>query len=360
MIRYQGSRLVRAGFIGVVLLVLVIAVGLQPQSLANWASTIRYRAVFSEGGGLAAGADVKVAGVKVGSVTGVSLYRGAALVSFTVDSAVTLGAQTTAHIRTGTLLGQRIMTLESSGSGTLRPMAVIPQERTGSPYSLTEAVSDLTSNTEGTDISSLNQSLDTLSGTIDQIAPQLGPTFDGLTRLSASLNSRNETVGELLQHAGAVTGILAQRSQQINTLLLDGNDLLAVLVDRRRAIVDLLDATSAVAKQLSGLVADNEKQLAPTLEKLNSVTAVLEKDRDLIAQALPGLAKYQTTNGETVANGPNYNALVANLDLAEILQPFFDYAFGFRRGTNAGRPPDNAGPRSEFPAPYNNIPPGPH
>lgn len=360
MIKYRGGRLIRAGFIGVVLLVLVIAVGLQPQRLANWAYTIRYQALFAEGGGVAAGADVKIAGVKVGSVTAVSLHRGAALVDFTVDSAVSLGSQTTAHIRTGTLLGQRIMTLESSGTATLHPLDVIPLERTSSPYSLTEAVSNLTSNTAGTDISSLNQSLDTLSGTIDQIAPQLGPTFDGLTRLSASLNSRNETVGELLRHASDVTGILAQRSQQINTLLLDGNDLLSVLVDRRRAIVNLLDDTSAVAKQLSGLVADNEKQLAPTLEKLNSVTAVLEKDRDLIAQALPGLAKYQTTNGETVANGPNYDAFVANLDLAQTLQPFFDYAFGFRRGTNAGQPPDTAGPRSELPIPYNNIPPGPH
>jgi len=33
----------------------------------------------------------------------------------------------------------------------------------------------------------------------------------------------------------------------------------------------------------------------------------------------------------------------------ETLQPFFDYYFGFRRGTDAGQPPDQAGPRAEFP-----------
>ena len=103
--------------------------------------------------------------------------------------------------------------------------------RTSSPYSLTEAVSDLTANTAGTDTASLNQSLDTLSATLDQVAPQLGPTFDGLTRLSRSLNSRNETLGELLKSAGDVTGILSERSQQVNTLILNANDLLGVLGD---------------------------------------------------------------------------------------------------------------------------------
>lgn len=360
MIKYRGRNIIRAGIIGIVLAVLIVAIGLRPELIQNWANTIRYQALFSEAGGLTAGAEVKIAGIKVGSVSNVTLKRGDALVDFTVDSGVPLGSQTTAHIRTGTLLGQRILTLESSGSETMHPLDVIPISRTASPYSLTEAVSDLTVNTAGTDITSLNQSLDTLSATIDQIAPQLGPTFDGLTRLSRSINSRNDVVGELLKHTADVTGILAQRSQQINSLLLNGDDLLSVLVARRHAIVNLLNDTSALAKQLSGLVADNEKQLAPTLAKLNSVAAILEKDRDLIAAALPGLAKYETTLGETVANGPGYNALVANLDLAETIQPFVDYMFGFRRGTDAGRPPDNAGPRSELPIPYNNIPPGPH
>lgn len=346
----------RAGFIGVSVILLVVAIGLQPERLINWASAIHYQAVFAEVGGLTAGADVKIAGVEVGTVTAVSLSRGDALVDFTVESGVTVGDQSTAHIRTGTLLGERVMTIESFGAATMPPRGVIPLERSSSPYSLTEAVTELTQNTSDTDFAALNQSLDTLSSTIDQIAPQLGPTFDGLTRLSTVINGRNEKVGELLAHARDVTGILAERSDQLNTLLLNGNDLMAILVERRQAIVNLLNDTSALALQLRGIVADNEAELAPTLEKLNSVTAMLEQNRDNINKALPGLAKYQITVGETVANGPGYNALVANLDLAQTLQPFADYMLGFRRGTDAGQPPDNAGPRAELPIPYNNIP----
>jgi len=356
MNKYRGAQLIRAGFIGAVLIILVIAIGLQPQRLVSWATAAHYQAEFADAGGLAVGNDVTRSGIKVGAVSAISLRNGKALVTFSVDHRYRLGSQTSAHIRTGTLLGARVLALQNAGTGFMHAGDVIPVTRTSSPYSLTEAVSDLTAATAGTDTQSLNQSLDTLSGTLDQIAPQLGPTFDGVSRLSRSLNSRNESLRHLLKHSADVTGILAQRSDRVNTLILNANDLVGVLNDRRQAIVDLLENTSAVADQLTGLVHDNQAKLAPTLGKLNEVAALLEKNRDNIGKALPGLAKYELTQGEAVASGYYYDAFEYNLSPAQLLQPFLDYAFGFRRGTHAGQPPDNAGPRAEIPFPYNGIP----
>lgn len=358
MLKYRDSTLIRSGVIGVVLIVLIIAVGLQPERIGQWATALRYQALFTEAGGVSVGNDVRLSGMRVGAVTDVSLDKGKARVTFTLPSAITLGAETTAHIRTGTLLGERILTLESAGSARMRPSEIIPVSRTSSPYSLTEAVSDLTGNTAGTDTAGINAALDTLSATIDRIAPQLGPAFDGVSRLSRSLNNRNETLRALLDSAGDVSGVLAERSQQLNTLILSANDLIGVLDDRRQAIVSLLASVSGLSRELSGLVADNEQTLAPTLQKLNSVTAMLEKNRDNIAKALPGLAKYQITQGEAVSNGFFYEAFVSNILPGKLFAPFLDYAFGFRRGTDAGRPPDNAGPRAELPLPYNGIPGG--
>lgn len=208
MLKYRESNLVRAGFLGAALIVLVIAVGLQPERLIQWAGSVRHQALFSEAGGIIVGNDVTVSGIKVGSVSAVELENGDALVTFTVDGRHPLGSQTTAHIRTGSLLGERVLTLESEGSDKLRPGTVIPVTRTSSPYSLTDALGELTTNTKGTDTATLNQSLDTLSATIDQLAPQLGPTFDGLSRLSRSINSRNENLADLLASAGDVTKVL--------------------------------------------------------------------------------------------------------------------------------------------------------
>lgn len=356
MLKYRGSQLARAGFIGVVLIILVIAVGLQPERLLQWATAVRYQALFTEAGGLTVGNDVTVSGIKVGSVSSIDLDNGDALVGFTIDGKYALGSDTTAHIRTGTLLGERVLALDSDGSGTLDPLQPIPASRTSSPYSLTDAVSELTDNTANTDTASLNQSLDTLSATLDQVAPQLGPTFDGLSRVSQSLNSRNESLAELLRTAGEVTGIFSERSRQVNTLILNANDLLAVLNERRYAITSLLANVSAVSQQLSALVADNEAELAPALERLNNVTRMLEKNRDNLAKMLPGAAKYYLTQGEIVSNGAYYNALIPNIQPAQLLQPFLEYAFGYRRGVEQGQPPDNAGPRAELPFPVNSLP----
>ncbi|MEH3133623.1 MAG: MCE family protein [Mycolicibacterium neoaurum] len=356
MLKYRGGHLVRTGIMGVVLMVLVIAVGLQPERLSEWANSVRYQARFAEAGGLSVGNDVTLAGIKVGSVSDISLDNGDALVLFTLEGKYGLGSETEAHIRTGTLLGERVLALEPAGSGRMGALDEIPLTRTSSPYSLTDAVGELTTNTAGTDTESLNQSLDTLAQTVDQIAPQLGPTFDGLSRLSRSLNSRNESLGDLLKSAGDVTGVLSQRSEQINTLILNANDLVEVLNDRREAIVSLLANTSEVSRALSGVVADNEAQLKPALDRLNSVSAVLEKNRENIAKALPGLAKYELTQGEAVSNGFYYSAYIPNIVFGQLLQPFLDYAFGFRRGVNAGQPPDSAGPRAELPFPVNGIP----
>lgn len=351
MLKYRNANLGRAGIMGAVLLILVVAIGLQPDAIRLWANGVRYHAEFAEAGGLSVGNEVKVSGVTVGSVTDIGLGEHGAIVEFVAKGTVRLGNRTTAHIRTGSLLGARILTLEPGGEDDMRSGDTIPMARTGSPYSLNEAVNDLTTNVAGTNVPALSQSLDTLSATLDQVSPQLGPTFEGLTRLSRSLNSRGESLDRLLQHAATVTDVLAERSQQVNTLVLNANDLMAMLVERRHAISTLLANTTAVARNLTGLVADNEAELAPTLDRLNAVAGMLERNRDAISKALPGLKKFQNTTSEAVSSGPYYSAYVPNLIPPQLLQPFLDYAFGFRAG-------DPNMPRALFPIPRNGIPGG--
>jgi phospholipid/cholesterol/gamma-HCH transport system substrate-binding protein len=111
MLKYRDSKLFRPGFIGLTLIILVITVGLSPQRLVQLATAIRYQALFTEAGGIAVGNNVLVSGVKVGAVSDVSLQDGDALVTFVIDGKVRLGSASTAHIRTGSLLGARVLTV---------------------------------------------------------------------------------------------------------------------------------------------------------------------------------------------------------------------------------------------------------
>lgn len=330
MFKYRGAGLIRFGCLGLTLIVLLVLVGLNMAKLTTSFTSVAYQADFSDGAGLSAGANVLVSGFRVGSVSDVELVDGKARVTFSVDSDTRLGTTTSVQIRTGSLLGQRVVTLEPSGPGTQRPNEVIPQSRTTSPYSLNEAVDDLTNNASGIDTDALNKSLDVLSTTLTDVAPDLGPTFDGLAEISRGLNARDGTLTELLTATNEVTSLIASRADRVNTLILNSNLLLETLVQRRQAISSLLVNTAAVAQQLSLLVADNEEQLAPTLASLNSVLEMLERNRDNISEALPGLAKVSQTQGEAVSGGPFYQAYVANLIPGPLIQPFIDQAFGLQ------------------------------
>lgn len=343
MFKYRGAGLARFGILGLTLIVLFVLVGLNMAKLTTSFTSVSYRAEFADAAGLSAGANVLVSGVRVGSVTDVELVGGIARVTFDVDTDTRLGADTSVQIRTGSLLGQRIVTLEPSGDGTLGPADIIPQSRTTSPYSLNEAVDDLTTNASGIDTDSLNASLDILSTTLTDISPDLGPTFDGLAEISRSLNERDGTVRELLSATGDVAELIGSRADRLDTLILNSNLLLETLVQRRQAISSLLVNTTAVARQLSLLVADNEEQLAPTLASLNSVTEMLERNRDNISQALPGLAKVSQTQGEAVSGGPFYQAYVANLIPGPLIQPFIDNAFGLQPPAQFPLPGASAG-----------------
>jgi phospholipid/cholesterol/gamma-HCH transport system substrate-binding protein len=97
--------------------------------------------------------------------------------------------------------------------------------------------------------------------------------------------------------------------------------------------------------------------LAPTLEKLNSVTAMLEKNRDNISKALPGLAKFEITVGEAISSMYAYSAFAPNAALPELFGPFMEYLWGFRT-FDTGRGPGfpSTVPRSLVPQLYNGIP----
>lgn len=81
------------------------------------------RATFSDAAGLADGTEVRLAGVKIGSVTGQSLNMERLLVTvtFTLDPAIRLPEDTVARVVADGLLGGTAVTLEPGTSETLIP-----------------------------------------------------------------------------------------------------------------------------------------------------------------------------------------------------------------------------------------------
>lgn len=272
-----------------------------------------YTAVFSDAGGLQVGDDVRLNGAAVGQVDQVRLDGEHVAVEFTVPHVGRLGTATRAAIKADTVLGTRFLGVRPEGPGELPAGAVIPLERTNSPYDITQALSTLTEKSEQLDKQKLAEALDTINTTFADTPASLRVALDGVSRLSQTLGSRDEALRELLAHAQTVTGVLAKRSDNFVQVVSDGDRLLAELNQRRRLIQALLVHVTEVFDQLNGLVKDNKDQLRPALEELKDVLDLLNRNDKNLAAVIHGLNMYAGGLGEAVGGGPWFYAFIANL-----------------------------------------------
>ncbi len=310
--------------IGVALTLIAVVAALQYDRLPLFDGTDTYQADFAEAGGLEVGDDVSVSGMPVGDVEGITLRGTSVRVTFSVDRSVRLGRDTRAAITTVSALGERGLAVTPDGPGALDSDDVIPLDNTRSPYSLTDALGRLSDTVEATDTAQLDESLRTLSDTMAAVDPGLDRALDGVSRLSRTVASRDESLRALLHRAKDVTAILERRSDRMNALLVDADLILGELQRRRDDLAGLITHVNSLSQQLSGLVADTQDSLTPTLQKLDSVLDMLNTRRDDIAAAIENLVPYSRALGESVSNGPFFLAYVQNVLPEANLAPLID------------------------------------
>jgi phospholipid/cholesterol/gamma-HCH transport system substrate-binding protein len=313
------------GAIGVAAAIAVALGGFNYSKLPFFSSGTTYSAYFDEAGGLTTGAPVQVSGLRSGQVKSISLQPQGVLVEFTVADDIRLGQRTEAAIKTIGLLGMKVLSVSPIGDGHLS--AVIPIERTTSPYQLPDALGDLTATISGLDTDQLSTSLQTLSETLRDAPPHLKVAVEGVARFSQTLNQRDAQLRTLLTNARKATGVLAERTDQIVRLIHDTNALLAQLRTQSAALDQLAGNISAMAQQIRGLIAENRATLKPALDKLNGVLAIIDNRKEEVQKSIKGLGVYGQSLGEALASGPFFKAYLANLLPGQFVQPFIDAAF---------------------------------
>ena len=230
-------------------------------------------------------------------------------------SDVDLGDRTSATIRIKTVLGQKYLGLEPAGAGKL--VGEIPLDRTASPFDVVQAVTGLADTVQRIDAVALAQAFTTLSAVFADTPESVRSSLTGLSRLSGTIASRDVELRSLLGRARSVTAVLAQRDEEFRRLVTDGSLLLGEVNRRREAIHTLLEATNALAAQLSGLVADNRARLAPALGRLRTVLTTLQRNRTDLERTVHTMAPFITAFTNVIGNGRWFDSWVDGL-----LQPY--------------------------------------
>ena len=312
MRRYSSQQIVRIGAISMVVLLVLMAAALNLQKFPGMRGT-GFAAQFSDASGLHKGNMVQIAGVQVGRVSDIELKGSYVVAHFDIDNGVKFGDRSTAQINVLNLLGEKFIDLHPKGSKDAEGGSTIPLSRTDSSYDIVKVFGELSDTTEGIKIPQLQEALTTVADTMDRTSDDAGAVFDGLSRVSRSIASRDEELQSLLSRARSVTRLLADRKGDLVQVIRDGNQILAELRARRAAIHSLLLNTATLARELGGLVDDNQKQIGPMLTDLQDVTDILVRRRDQLQRAVHNLGPYTRILSNIIGTGPWFDAFASNL-----------------------------------------------
>jgi phospholipid/cholesterol/gamma-HCH transport system substrate-binding protein len=307
-----AKRPAATAVIGLVVIAVIAWLGFNAGSLPFVSNGTGYTAYFTEAAGLTPGNEVRVAGVTVGKVTGVSLDGARVKVTFTVKG-TWVGDESTAAIDIKTILGSKYLALDPLGAVSQDPAAPIPVSRTTSPYDVTQAFQQLGTVFQQIDSANVAKALQDISDTFANTPPAVHEALTGLSSLSQTIASQDAQIATLLQGTNQLSGTVASEDGEFQTLIRDGNLLLGELEQQREAIGSLLTGTEALAAQLSELVRSDSAELGPMLDKLGQVTTVLQQNQANLEKALQLAGPYTRLTGNLLGSGPWFDAYLCGL-----------------------------------------------
>lgn len=252
-------------------------------------ATHRYSAVFNDASRLRSGDSVRVAGIRVGTVNGVALRPDKkVVVDFDADRAVVLTTGTKAAVRYLNLVGDRYLELVDGPGSTNRLAA-------GSQIALDHTIPaldlDLLLGGLKPVIKGLNaQDVNALTSSLVQIFQGQGPTLQSLfaktSSFSTALADNNQTVQALIDNLKTVLATISADGQKFSGAVDKLEKLITGLAQDRDPIGAAIESLDRGTASLADLLGQARGPLAGTVEQLSRVAPLIDKDKDLLDEAL--------------------------------------------------------------------------
>ena len=269
-----------------------------------------YKAVFADATGVVPGDDVRIAGVKVGSVSSIEIVdRTEALVEFSVDSETELVESTEATIRYRNLVGQRYIALTPGVASTelMRAGDTIPLSQTEPALDLTVLFNGFKPLFAAMNPDDVNK----LSFELIQVFQGEGGTLEGLLDSTASvtntLASRDALIGDLIANLNQTLKTVGDRDKELSALIIQMRNFIGGLSKDREAILGSLDSISDLAVETSELVTGIRPGLTRDISELRTLAGNLKANRGEIDRALGVLPIKLTKVGRTAIYGSWFN-----------------------------------------------------
>lgn len=279
--------------------------------------TTDYQAQFTDVVGLKKGSDVRIAGIRVGRVTGLELTGEIAKVDFEVTDDQRLPANVDAVIRYADMLGARYISLRSPDqpTGVLAEDAMIPLERTRPAVDLTELFNGFKPVFDTLQPHQVNQLAESLVQVFEGQGGTINSLLSHVVSLTENVAGQDQVIGSVLTNLRRVSDFALKHEPDFKKLVSSLSGLTSGMVKSRHRIANAIDASSDLAGTLSDVMDDVQGPLERDLRSLNRLAGVMVKHKDGWERTLKAMPPMLKSVNRTLEYASWLNVYVCQLDI---------------------------------------------
>jgi phospholipid/cholesterol/gamma-HCH transport system substrate-binding protein len=287
----------------------------------------RITVFFDTAVGVYKGSDVRVLGVKVGTVDSVRAEGTRVRTVMTVDRGVDVPAAANAVAVAPSLVADRYVQLTPAYTSgpKMTSGAVIPADRTATPMELDKVYDSIRKlagdlgpkglNRDG----ALSRVLGTGAENLDGNGRDIRTTTERMAQAAKTLSGSQKDLFATIRGLETFTTMLKTNDGQVRQAERQLADVTGFLADDREELDAALKALTVALARVKVFIHDNRRQIAGNVGKLAEITQLLVKQRRSLAEALD----VQPLNATNILNAydPATRSLMGRQNLSELTPP---------------------------------------
>ncbi|BBY18301.1 MCE family protein [Mycolicibacterium litorale] len=282
--RRLGPTVVKFGVFAVVMIFLTAALfAIFGQYRAG--SAREYSAVFTDASSVKSGDSVRIAGLRVGTVNGVSLQPdNTVVVDFDAGSDVVLTTGTKVAVRYLNLVGDRYLELiDGPGPTQIQPAGSrIPKDRTEPALDLDLLLGGLKPVIRGLNPDDVNALTHSLIQILQGQSGDIESLFAKTSSFANSIAANGATVRQMIDSLNTVVETMSRDGDKFSGAVARLEELVTGLAQERDPIGAAIESLDNGTASLADLMTEARPPLAGSVDQLNRIAPLLEKDKELL------------------------------------------------------------------------------
>ncbi len=254
----------------------------------------RVTAYFDHAVGVYSGSDLRVLGVKVGTVDSVTPQGKQVKVVLSLDHGVKVPARAGAVVVAPSVVADRYIQLTPAYTGgpRLQDHAVIPASRTATPVEIDQLYDSITqlstalgpngANANG----ALSNLLDTGAQNLKGNGKAIGDSFNQLGQATKTLNGHSDDLFSTLAYLQSFTAMLKTNDGKVKAATDQLSTVTGFLADDKQDLAGALQQLSTALGSVKTFIEDNRTRLKTSIAKLAPITQTLVDQRASLAELL--------------------------------------------------------------------------